>query len=147
MATMTVVISALPFTLSFSTMTTIFWLKMLVTMRNLPYLVLPVGIIPVIMDTFVGVLSYPIGNLLILQLHPRPIIIGRRIPGVATIQIVYIPGKEQIILNTDSYIETKLRRIQKEWRSGDNHRWVDINGRRTSNIHANVDANIGSMGK
>ena len=144
---MAVVISTVPFTLPFSTMSTIFWLKMFVAMRSLPYLVLPVGIVPVIMDTFLWVFSYPIGNLLIMRLHPRPIIIGRGIPGVVTIQIVYIPGKEQIILNTDSYIETKLRRIQKEWRSGDNHRWIDINGRRTSNIHTNVDANIGSMGK
>jgi len=125
-----------------------FWPKLRVVVITLPCLVFPVIVIAVILNPLMGMFSDSIGNMLIMHLRPRPVIVGRGIPGSTVIQIVYVPETEQIITDSDSDVETKLRWLQKEWRSGNGDRWIDINGLidinrlRTSNIHPDTNTDI-----
>jgi hypothetical protein len=130
-----------------------FWSKLLVVVIILPCLVFPVIVIAVILNPLMGMFSDSIGNMFVMRLRPRPVVIGRGIPGITVVQIVYVPKTEQIITDSDSDVETKFGWLQKERWAGNSDRWIDINrlidinGLRTSNIHPDTYTDIGSMGK
>jgi len=86
-----------------------FWSKLLVVVIILACLVFPIIVISVILNPLMGMFSDSIGNMLILHLRPRPVVIRRGIPVITVVQIVDVPETEQIITNSDSNIETKFR--------------------------------------
>jgi hypothetical protein len=141
-STIVTAVSAATVTVSFSRVPMRLRLKMLVVMRIIPGLIPPVRIVTVIMDLFKIMFSDAIGNMLIRYIYPRAVVIGGGIPDIAVVQIIDVPGIEQIAADADSHVEAKLRRIKKEWRLGNNHWRVDISNWSTSNVYAYIDSYI-----
>jgi hypothetical protein len=65
-------------------------------------------IIPVMMDTAKWMSSYSIRNITIWSYQPGSVIIWRRIPNVASIEIIPVPEIEKIVWYADSYVKSKL---------------------------------------
>jgi len=69
--------------------------------------VLPVVIIPIIVDLFERMTFDLVRDRIIFDYHPRTVIVGGRIPGISMVQIIGVTQVEHVVADARRYVETQ----------------------------------------
>lgn len=92
-----------------------------------------------------GVSPDLIGNGVVIDSHPRSIVVRGCIPDIPVIQVIAVAKIEHVVADSRGDIEPKSRRKKEKRRIFDDHGGVDVYRRRTADIDANADTYVGCV--
>lgn len=102
-------------------------------------MVLLIVIVPVVVNLVRRVLSQTVRHILVMDFHPWPVVIRRRIPDIAPRLVVSSSIIVEIIRHADRYVKSELRRHDELWGGRDDDRRADID--------SHVDSHVGCLGR
>jgi hypothetical protein len=109
--------------------------------------VMPVIIVPVVINPLKWLSSYAVGNIAIADRKPRSVIIRGGIPDIPPVEIVTSSEIKKVVRHPDSNIKPQLWRSYKFRRGGDYHGRPGVYwGRGGSDIDPDIDPDVSRMG-